>query len=343
MKFIYACLFAFAFLAPLHSAMAQPTGHDAPAFKQAVKAWLADDDQTALPALAKLAREDNRAAQVLLGRIATRPMGPWLAGLKRKERVSLLRAPGGLSGTSWLKVAAEAGDPLAQLFLDAVDPRAGADIVRVLVEANELAAAFILTDNLRNRTGSTPQAMLLALWREGRFPATYAGSFIGKALSEDTLTTAELTELIKTAEFPFNEIIANGVKANAKGRLAWVEMIKEWYAAESAKDQHRWKNASFATRKYAASTPLHMLPARHQCDAICGSGTPNAKMCFLLADRTGSTKELVSPAEALVSQSDFAASKRALRLLREHTTSFNVMTSYAKDLAICGRTALGFD
>ncbi|MGB0411252.1 MAG: hypothetical protein ACPGFA_06675 [Pikeienuella sp.] len=343
MKFIFAILFAIAGAVTALAASAQPAGHDAPAFKQAVEAWLDDDDQTALPALAKLAHEDNRAAQVLLGRIATRPMGSWLAEMGRKERMALLRAPGGLSGTSWLKVAAEAGDPLAQLFLDSVDPRAGAGAVRTLIEAKELAAALVLIDIVRARTGNTPQALLLELWRGGRFPATYAGHFIGKALGENTLTTRELAELIKTAEFPFNEIIANGVKANAKGRLAWFEMIKEWYAVENAKDQRGWKDASFAARTYAAPTPLHMLPARHHCDASCGADTADAKMCFLLANHAGSNKELASPAEAIVSQPEFTTSKRARRLLHEHTTSIDVVTTYAKDLANCGRIALGLN
>lgn len=342
MKSVLVIVFAIFCLTPI-TASAQPAGHDTPAFQQALAAWLKDDDQTALPALAKLARADNRAAQVLLGRIATRPMGPWLVKMDRKERMALLRAPGGLSGTSWLKVAAEAGDELAQLFLDSADPRAGTGTVRALVEADELAAALILIDILRNRTGDAPQALLLELWREGRFPATYAGRFVGKALGEDTLTATELTELIKTAEFPFNEIIANGVKTNAKGRLAWFEMIKEWYAVENAKDQHGWKDASFAARTYAAPTSLYMLPARHHCDASCGADTPEAKMCFLLAGHAGSSKELASPTEAIVSQSEFAASRRALRVLHQHTTSISVMATYAKDLAHCGRFALGLN
>ena len=105
MKYLMIAVFALGYLFNSGTALAQPVGHDDPAFQRAVKAWLDDDDQTALPALATLAAEDNRAAQVLLGRIAIRPMGPWLAGLERKERNALLRAPGGLSGTSWLKVA----------------------------------------------------------------------------------------------------------------------------------------------------------------------------------------------------------------------------------------------
>jgi len=87
---------------------AELRGQDDPRFRSALALWLADDDETALPELAALAAEGNRAAQVLLARIDATPwfQGPWLVGLPRKERNTLLRAPGGLSGRSWMQVAA---------------------------------------------------------------------------------------------------------------------------------------------------------------------------------------------------------------------------------------------
>ena len=90
-----------------------------PRFAAALQAWLADDEANALPAFAALAAEDNRAAQVLLALIDRVPVyqGPWLVGLDRKERLALTRAPGGLSGRSWM-VHAAADTPLAALWLE---------------------------------------------------------------------------------------------------------------------------------------------------------------------------------------------------------------------------------
>ncbi len=93
---------------------ADVAGEDDPRFQAALELWLADDDQAALPALAALAGEGNRAAQVLLALAdAITPLqGPWLAGLPRAERIALMRQPGGLSGRSWMEAAA-ADTPLA--------------------------------------------------------------------------------------------------------------------------------------------------------------------------------------------------------------------------------------
>ena len=100
-------------------ARAEPiAGQSDPGFTAALTIWLADDEADALPALATLAAEGNRAAQVLLGLIDRTPpvQGPWLAARPRAERLALTRAPGGLSGRSWLGEAA-ADTALARLWL----------------------------------------------------------------------------------------------------------------------------------------------------------------------------------------------------------------------------------
>lgn len=83
-------------------------GQSDPAFVASVAAWLDGPEEEALPALAGLARANNAAAQLLLALIDKTPalQGPWLARLPRAERVALMRADGGLSGTSWVHAAA---------------------------------------------------------------------------------------------------------------------------------------------------------------------------------------------------------------------------------------------
>lgn len=79
-------------------------GADHPALVAAVEQWLADDEEPALRAMAALAQDGNTAARTLLAVIDKTPamQGPWLAYLPRDERIAILRAPGGLSGQSWL-------------------------------------------------------------------------------------------------------------------------------------------------------------------------------------------------------------------------------------------------
>jgi len=92
-------------------------GADAPAFTEALALWLADEEEPALRGFATLAAEGNRAAQILLGLIdkSSALQGPWLAALPRAGRIAVMRASGGMSGQSWLTVAAD--QPLAENWL----------------------------------------------------------------------------------------------------------------------------------------------------------------------------------------------------------------------------------
>ena len=117
-------------------------GQDAPRFQAALELWLADDEETALPEFAALAAEGNRAAQVLLARIDATPtlQGPWLQALPRAERNALMRAPGGLSGRSWMQAAAE-DTPLAQLWLVQPTPEATGETALAFAALGEARAA----------------------------------------------------------------------------------------------------------------------------------------------------------------------------------------------------------
>jgi hypothetical protein len=104
----------------LAQSVSAPIGHDDPRFQRAVTMWLADDDANALAVFAMLARNENRAAQVMLGQIANRPKSPWLRDLPRASQKTLLLVPDdpatGALNQSWLDVAASGGDRLATLL-----------------------------------------------------------------------------------------------------------------------------------------------------------------------------------------------------------------------------------
>lgn len=348
MKFFLGTIAALTILIGVPLASAQPAGHEAPTFKQAVQAWLDDDDQTALPALAKLAREDNRAAQVLLGRIATRPMGPWLVAMGRKERNGLLRAPGGLSGTSWLKVAAEVGDPLAQLFIDAEDPRADEDTIQALAEAGEAMSAAKLSLYFWDRKGVFPSDLMLELWKKGVLPSEFAIHFARRALRNDALSQLEILRLQVEAPFPTNRIIDAGLANGASDGAAWHKAISDWYeAAEARKDKQEYRARSY----YAEPNEMRRLTARHVCDRRCGKETDNAIYCMAIVTNLGpspvSMMRIGTPLEVLIPQADFALTPRAefemQDLLRNDYRMKAFMNAKENRLPSCIPSALGFN
>jgi hypothetical protein len=99
--------------------------------EQAIGFWLANDDAAAFPALSALAMGGDERAMLFLGAIELRSLdSAFLAGLDRETRNRMLRAPGGISGKSWLLqvtsdtarasalLAARDGDPAPLLALE---------------------------------------------------------------------------------------------------------------------------------------------------------------------------------------------------------------------------------
>jgi hypothetical protein len=91
------------------SGLILPTAHtyaeQSADMKTAIQAWLDNDDETSLPILSRLAKSGDEDAMLLLGQISARPanFSPYMISLSIKQRNSLLKAEGGLSGVSWLK------------------------------------------------------------------------------------------------------------------------------------------------------------------------------------------------------------------------------------------------
>lgn len=125
------------------TALAQPPvpGAETAAFAAARAAWLADDEASGLRGLAELAAGGNTAARLLLGVIDKSPalQGPWLAQLDRAERVALMRAPGGMSGRSWLRYAAD--HPLGAALLARFHADTGPEVGAALAALGEGRAA----------------------------------------------------------------------------------------------------------------------------------------------------------------------------------------------------------
>lgn len=114
----------------------------------AILAWLHGPEEPALTGLAALAQAGNDEIRILLGMIdkTSALQGPWLARLPRAQRHALLRAPGGISGRSWIALAAERA-PLARAWLDLMQVGAGLEVAERLTAMGEArsARAAVLT------------------------------------------------------------------------------------------------------------------------------------------------------------------------------------------------------
>lgn len=135
-------------------------GSDDPRFQSALSTWLDGEDENALQALASLARQENRAAQILLAQIEGKE---WLhahvtAKIGRKLRIGLLRNPKGLSGRSWL-LSAAVDTPLAQNLFDAKGPYELTAVGKALFAQGEVGEALSLIGRARDGLGNLELAL----------------------------------------------------------------------------------------------------------------------------------------------------------------------------------------
>lgn len=153
-------LFRFAgckvLLLVLALAIPVPSPAGAEAFERALQTWLHDDEGEALGQLSDMAQGGDLRARLLLGLIDKTPalQGPWLAQLPRDRRMTLLRAPGGMSGRSWLAEATEL--PLAAAWLDLLQVGAGLELAERMAAMGEARAARQAVGMLAAREELTP-------------------------------------------------------------------------------------------------------------------------------------------------------------------------------------------
>ena len=288
-------------LAPL--AIAEPiAGQDDLRFEAALDSWLADDEATSLPALAGLAAEGNRAAQVLLALIDREPtaQGPWLVNLGRRERRTLTRAPGGLSGRSWMEQAA-ADTPLAALWRERDSPDTAIETALAFAAMGEGRAARETLQAITERqhrgfaaAASDPRYppdMRYLVWREwGRTPE-------GREAAE-----AEIAELMP-GDPQIRRFIVQSVSQN---------------------DTDDW----------LASAPL-AAPLRATCDAMCPA-TPIAcrrATYRLLGEEYGKLAQFGTLSETLILPERWHASPRGQKaILRVPVARFTRGYAVALDM-----------
>ena len=325
---------------------AAPDGAADPAFIAARDAWLDDDNQTALPALAKLAAADNHAAQILLGRIAARPLGPWLAGLDKAERERLLRAPRDRArGGNWLHIASRNGSAHARILSEAEAARPNLLTVTQLAKSGEvMLAADIATEHLSS--GRANALGLFGLWRDRVFPTYSADLFLRNQLHEFDMTAFETARLLRGAPLFFATLVARGADADAQTESEWRNVRFEIAVEYREKGSAALIKAP-ATHLYDNHEAVVLAPLRFACEAACGKGQ-NAADCMLTGAnilRFDRMTRYTSPTAILISEDDFAASKRAQSELRHRFLKWAKGLRYdremAQSLSSCERAAFG--
>ncbi len=250
---------------------------DEPAFRQALTAWLADDEATALPALGDLADQGSRAAQILLALIDKSPdlQGPWLAALPRDDRIALMRAPGGISGQSFMREAAESV-PLAALWVALWDMAASTRVITDFAAMGEHRAAreAVVTLVAREQHSFSsladnpdyPPALRFYIWREWLAASQHLDQMTQEILA---LHPGDPQRLLS-------------------GEVVAPEKLADWLMAAP-----------------------EALPVRAMCEARCAETVPS---CVLtLTEALGGPVRVMtlgSPVETLIPAEAFAQSQR---------------------------------
>ena len=120
------------------------SGADDPDFLLAVQIWLNDNDAESLPVLSALSSKGNIAARLLLSRIeiTDRASGNFIKQLSRSERLDLYRSNlgNGVFRSSWIKVEADRGNPIAEALLDGSSLGINIAAIKQLYEIGEFEA-----------------------------------------------------------------------------------------------------------------------------------------------------------------------------------------------------------
>ena len=301
-------------LSPLRVSAEMPAGHNAPAFAQAVEAWLADDDKTALPALAELAKGGNRAAAILLDRIEEEtPLSPYARGLGQEGRDALLQPEGGGHWTDALRDEA----PMARAFADRYADGPIMPAVRDLLSMGETHAAVLTMMELPDEEWSLEALeiagdawldpglrFLVLLAAPGRLDAAITSHWL--TLCQDN-TTADapfppLNDLCKAGRPPVREAATMGylMGLHFPGYEQFRTSIGDWLVGDP-----------------------RMAPYGALCRAECAGAEPVCALALWRIARAtkGNFWLPYAPSEALVGQARYLSSPRAEADLRRSSAS----------------------
>ncbi len=279
-------------------------GSEHPELVSAINLWLKNDDENSLPLMAKLAREGNTAARLLLSRIERTERAPsaYLESLSVDEQQVLFRNPKkrGPFQLSWMLSEAESGNSLAALFLSSYVPKVDLDTIRALQAAGEVEA----TDH------------------PVRIAALYGDAQIKKQLL-DQLAPPQMRPFV-VSQLPPAKRLADGLAS-----LEYMQQYGVGKPIDIATNSHVETTARFlalgipygditndnplrATISNWLSQSPEATPIRKACEQHCSNEVEQCGITLL--GLTGGYYEAIrldSPIENLISQTSFLKSPRA--------------------------------
>lgn len=265
-------------------------GQDDPVFLGVLALWLDDEEKLALPRLSALALDGNIAARLMLGMIDKdiALQGPWLALQPRAERIAVLRMPGGLSGSSWLRSAGDS--QIATLWLDVLESNAG------------IATALKFADIGENR------ALRVGLISLEARQMTGFGEFADDPRFPDSLRYLVLREVQKSGDL--NDTSDLGILSPGDPQR---ELLSE--AIPKA-----------ALSRWLAKADV-ALPLRRLCEIGCPAGTQSCLWAgYRALGGYRRLVTLGSPVTALISEAEFADSPRGQATVLRRALSFANLT-----------------
>lgn len=316
-------------------------GGEAPhPLQRMIEAWLADDDVAALPALSQAAAAGDPESMALLARseAVTPPGGEstFYKGLGRQERAALLRAPGGLSGTSWMRFMARRGNPIAGAFLEAKLYTAGSNVVLALHQAGETAAAYYLVWEILNRgrwdriQALPPDSGVL----DGLDYLVWVRDYLARArgLRTDDWQIWERTVARGRAGGLMLLSDLTNVLGQDQKLTAFLRDVAAAYRGNPGPLEARGQLDEFAARLRAdaaadagiAAGDPNLVPLAGLCAELCPDETPACMVAGMTA--IGGYEALIrqfTPYEALIPQERFLDSPRARNTLLRRIRTFS--------------------
>lgn len=290
-------------------------------FREAVELWLADDDARSLPLMAKLAREDNRAARLLLARIEFTDRAPsaFVLALDRQQRNELYRGQreGSRFRPSWIRIEAENGDPFAVTLRRAGELGIDIDTVRQLYALGEVQAAEHQIRKVAVDGSQTERKRLAEFLGPEDELAPYLRGFRFASSGETTGRTA-MQAIIGQLE---SKSVAE-LTDDADTRRALIFVDIGYQAGRQVADYDAQGRHFDTLVQWLSSAPV-ASPIAHLCKLQCG--VDEQPMCMLTAfGLVGGYYELLrfdSPLETLIPQAQFLASRRATGMVARRVSS----------------------
>ena len=293
-------------------------GERDPALLAAVETWLADDDAESLPALAALARDGNMAARMLLARIEVTDFafGDFVAALSREQRHDLFRPGTGKSRfrVSWTRAESDLGNPFAAVLQSSQRTGIQIEAIEALLALGETEATYHLVRKVAVDGSQAERARLLEVIAPDSENAPYLRAFHD---TEEGTTTgrAALLHMMAQLDGVAATSLALGDDAEAAAAAQYAD-----YGFQAGTDPLTYDagNRYFGPVAAWVMSAPETFPLARLCRRACSEAEipACANLSFGLIGGYYEAIRFDSPLEAVIAQSRFLESERALGMAR---------------------------